>query len=171
VPTGWNLRKKDGWSFKVPDGRSFRFPDGRRDSMDATSRSPFRYLFTVESGGTYGRTQVFLIPRAGWPSSGARTAFLRSQTGLPSGPERSSSRPERPSSSSRTGFLHGQGGLPPAPGQAASVARAAFLQLQDRLPPWPGRPASSSRTGYVRGQGGPLPALGQASSVAKAINP
>ncbi|MDR1035737.1 MAG: hypothetical protein LBT40_03960, partial [Deltaproteobacteria bacterium] len=66
---------------------------------------------------------------------------------------------ERPSSSSRTGCLRGQGGLPPAPGQAASVARAAFLQLQDRLPPWPGRPSSSSRTGYLRGLGG-LPVYG-----------
>ncbi|MDR1080704.1 MAG: hypothetical protein LBQ79_07030, partial [Deltaproteobacteria bacterium] len=67
----------------------------------------------------------------------ARAPILQLQDRLPPGPERH----------------------PPAPGQAASVARAAFLHLQDGLPPWPGRPSSSSRTGYLRGLGG-LPVNG-----------
>jgi hypothetical protein len=100
-----------------------------------------------------------LPPGSGRPSSGAWTAFLQSKNGLPPAPGQATSGPERPSSSSRTGCLRGQSAHPPSPGQVAFVARAAFLQLQDGLPPWPGRPSSSSRTGYLRGLGG-LPVNG-----------
>jgi hypothetical protein len=34
-----------------------------------------------------------------------------------------------------------QGGLPQGPGQVPSMARATFLRVQHRLPPWPGPPA------------------------------
>jgi hypothetical protein len=100
---------------------------------------PAQYLFTDESGGNYSKAQLFHIPGVGrlssgpgrhffgprrlssgpgWLSSGTWTAsartwtvFLQSQTGHPSGPERT----------------------PPAPRQATSVARAIYPSTDTKM--------------------------------------
>jgi hypothetical protein len=107
------------------------------------------YLFTDESGGTYSRTKISIIPGSGRPSAGAWTASLRDLNGFLTGPG-------RPASGTLTAFRRGLDSLPPAPEQVASVARAPILQFQDSLPPLPVCPFSSSGTGCLRGQSGIL---------------
>jgi hypothetical protein len=88
------------------------------------------YLFTDESGGTYNRPLLFLIPGEG---------------GLSSGPWRRSFGPWRLSSEARTAFLRGQDGFPPESDRPSFRSRAVFHRLE--------LSSSSSRTGYLRGQG------------------
>jgi hypothetical protein len=98
------------------------------------------YLFTDESRGTYSRTQLFHIPGAGRLFPPAQDCFHRGPGGFSPGPGRLSS-------GARTAFLRGPDGFPPESDRPSFMsitvflqARAVFLLLQDRLPPWPGRP-------------------------------
>jgi hypothetical protein len=123
----------------------------------------FTYLFMDESGGTYSRPQLFLIPGEGWLSS-VLAAFLRGTDGLPAEPgrfhpesdrpsfrsERSSSRQELSSSSSRTGYLRGQGDLPVNGYLFTDETEDTIGRTQIILIPGAERPSSRSRVAILQ---------------------